>query len=139
MEVYRYWTSSRLAEARSLGRIESNYPKTFPRFPRHIFVLPGDPTLWGEDHMNKLIWNVNLNHKSGSRDGLVLLRLSVSENDPNIFIRDLYDWDWFPIATHKPSMFQYPEMIIPTPIPVEEVEELPLPADLNTSPVFTLW
>ncbi len=139
MEVYRYWTSGKLAEARSAGKIESNYPRTFPRFPRHIFVLPENPLAWGTENMRKLVWNVNLNHRRRSDDQLVLLRFNIAEDDPAVFIRDLYDWDWQPIATHKPAMFQFPEIIVPTPIPIEFVTQIQVPIELDRNPSISLW
>lgn len=138
MEVFRYWTASRMEEARRLGKIKSHHPVTFRRYPQHIFVFPNDPLVWGTELTIQTIDNIRRNH-ARRPDVLILFRLTISSENPNIFIRDLYGDipnPWLPLASNPPSLFQYPEIIIPTPIPIEHITQIPIPPTLKPYSFF---
>lgn len=138
MEVFRYWTRSKLDRARNKGRVESFQPKF--RYPHYVFVLPCDSMLWGEKRMHLLASQVRSFHRSSREDGLVLFSFDIQPNDPDIYIRDLDGTDfraWYPLANHPVETFERPEIIVPTPIEIERITELPLPEELRAWGKFT--
>lgn len=82
MEVYRYWTRSKLEEAHKNGAIHSYQPSF--RFPKHIFVLPNNPLLWGQERTNYIAEHIRNNHRGRDDDGLVLFKFEVFQTDPDI-------------------------------------------------------